>query len=162
MHFTSILLHSFGSFADADVGRIKSPSRPKNQNVEYRTLNHHIAMSLNVTFVSVTGCSRDGLDVYRPLAAPPVGAPGRERAEEELLRREAVARPDRHRRRHCRCRLPSNNNSLLPFKSPTRCTVVLTTRYLASLASITRTLPKVNRMWRRIGGQLMNHSQTLY
>ena len=112
MHFTSILLHSFGSFADADVGRIKSPSRPKNQNVEYRTLNHHIAMSLNVTFVSVTGCSRDGLDVYRPLAAPPVGAPGRERAEEELLRREAVARPDRHRRRHCRCRLPSDNNVL--------------------------------------------------
>ena len=115
------------------------------------TFNHQIAMSLNVTFVSVTGCSRDGFDVYRPLAAPPVGAPGRERPEEELLRREAVARPDRHRRRHCRCRLPSNNNSLLPFKSPTRCTVVLTTRYLASLASITRTLPKVNRMWRRIG-----------
>ena len=68
---------------------------------------------LNITFVSVTGCSRDGLDVYRPLAAPPVRAPGRERAEEELLRREAVARPDRHRRRHCRCRLPSNNNVLL-------------------------------------------------
>ena len=150
IHFTSISLHSLASFANADVGRIKSPSRPKNQNTEF-TSNHHFIMSLNVTFVSVTGCSRDGFDVYRPLAAPPVGAPGRERPEEELLRREAVARPDRHRRRHCRCRLPSNNNSLLPFKSPTRCTVVLTTRYFASLASITRTLPKVRRMWRRIG-----------
>ena len=55
----------------------------------------------------MTRDARDGLDFNGPLPALPP-APRCESAEEELLRREAVARPYRHSRRHSRCRLPCN------------------------------------------------------